>query len=178
MIKTIAATTTRMDAVKNQYAYALKIISHMKMDRVTLFLKEIEAKNICEISFHGVKPGTNVSEEDIFFRVDWDKHDMLNKEGYYYINEDGFEDGVAPEPSIECYLFNERLKQKGLSLRWFVDYANHIKSNSSARTALNSKLGLVTTKPGDEIIFSKGSSLKYEKNIHNVSEMSIGVSSD
>ena len=115
MVKTVTISTLRIESIKDQFAYALKILGKMEIDRIALFLREIENKNISEISFHGLKPNSYKSDEDIFIYVDWDKHAELIRQGKHYIKtDDTFENGVAPQTLIECYLFKDNCEKKRL----------------------------------------------------------------
>lgn len=144
------------------------------MDRVALFLREIESKNISEISFHGLKPNSRKSDEDIFISVDWDKHSELIQQGKIYIEtDDSFEDGVAPQTMIECYLFKDNCEKKGLNIEMLVVYPERITSNPSARAELNSRLGLHPTKPDERIEYSDASSYKSKVQIKAIQEMTI-----
>lgn len=174
MIKTVTLSTLRIESIKNQYAYALKLLGKMKMDRVALFLREIEAKNISEISFHGLKPNSYESDEDIFISVDWDEHSELIRQGKTHVEmDDTFEDGIAPQTSIECYLFKENCEKKGLIIEMRVTYPKRITNNPSVRTQLNSRLGLRTTKPDERILYSNAHSYKSKVQIKAIQEMSI-----
>jgi len=174
MIKAITLSTLRIEAIKNQYAYALKMIGKMEIGRVALFLKEIESRNISEISFHGLKPNSYKSDEDIFISVDWDKHDELIRHGKTHVDtDDTFEDEAAPQTLIECLFFTENCKKKGLKIEMRVTYSKLITNNSSARMQLNSKLGLRSTTPNEQIEYSTGSSYRSKTQIHSIQEMSI-----
>ena len=90
-----------------------KELGKMKMDKIALFLKEIESKNISEISFHGLKPNSYKSYEDIFISVDWDKHSELIRQGKFNIETDNtFEDGAAPQTLFECYFLVKIVKKR------------------------------------------------------------------
>ena len=174
MIKTVTLSTLRIESIKNQYAYALKLLGKMKMNRVALFLREIESRNISEISFHGLKPNSYKSDEDIFISVDWDKHSELIRQGKICIEiDDTFEDGVAPQTLIECYLFKENCEKKGLRIEMRVTYPERITNNPSARAQLNSRLGLRSTKSDERIEYSDASSYKSKVQIKAIQEMSI-----
>ncbi|MCH5209809.1 MAG: hypothetical protein J1F01_02490 [Oscillospiraceae bacterium] len=174
MIKTVALSTFRIESIKNQFAYALKVLGKLKMERIVLFLREIEAKNIAEISFHGLKPNSYESDESIFISVDWGKHSELIKQGEIHVEtDDTFEDGVAPETLIECYLFKENCEKKGLRIEMRVNYPERITANQYARAKLNSKLGLRPTTPSEKIKYSEGSTYKSTIGVKSIQEMSI-----
>lgn len=179
MIKTVTLTTLRIEAIKTQFSYALKLIGKMKMARITLFLREIEAKNIAEISFHGLKPYSYDSDEDIFLSVDWGRHTEYIRRGNSYIEtDDTFEDGVAPETIIECYQFNESCARKGLTVEMRVTYADRIIQDSDARDRLNERLGLRPVRADEKIRYSAGRAYRSTVVLSSIQEMSIKRSSN
>lgn len=170
--KTITLTTLRIEAIKDQFAYALKIIGGLSDIRLRLFLKEIEAKNIAEISFHGLKQNTYKSGEDIFFTVDWNKHMKLMSEGKQYVKKEELDNGVAVETNLECYFFKDNCKKKGLNIEMRVRYSDNINNNQEAKEKIQLKLGLRTARPDEQIQYSD-SAYQTKKNVHAVEEVTI-----
>lgn len=174
MVKTVTLSTTRIESIKTQFAYALKLLGKMKMEQIVSFLKEIEVKNITEISFHGLRPNSFDSDEDIFFVVDWDKHsELIRKQKIYVENDDTFEDGVAPHTLIECYRFKDSCEQKGLIIEMRVVYPERINNDQCTKKILNERLGLCDIESDEQINFAEGKSYISEVKIKAINEMSI-----
>lgn len=173
MIKTITATTLRIEAIKDQFSYALKIIYGMKIDEIALYLREIEARNISQISFHGLVNNSFNSKEDIFFYVDWYKHQQLINTGELNVSyDDTFEDKAAPETVIECYHFKENCNKKGLKIEMRVKYSDFIYNDSLKESQLDKRLGLRTVTTDEKINFEKAA-YQSEINLRSMSELFI-----
>lgn len=134
---TSVKTYARIIAIRNQFAYAFKMIYNYSPEECVPYLDVIEEKKISYITFWGEKYNEfkNKNEKwcELTIYVDWEKHNSFMLSGETTIALSIKRKGIIPETESAVDLMVQVIKEYGLTPRFSVGFADNITTNEYDR---------------------------------------------
>lgn len=163
-------TYARIIAIRNQFAYAFKMIYDYSPKEYGPYLDVIEDKKINYITFWGCKFNElkNKNEKwcELTIYVDWEKHNSFMLSGETTIALSIKRKGIIPETECAVDLMVQVIKEYELTPRFSVGFTDNITTNEHDR--LMKVLGLVK---GSRVEWHGTKELIRQREIPSLNEM-------